>query len=646
MYYSREHGLAETRYVFLKQNRLPERFAKLKALESFTIAETGFGTGLNFLATWQLWRETPGTAGSRLHFVSVEKHPLNKPDLERALASWPELAELSAALISSYPELIAGQHRVEFDQGRVVLDLIFADAAAGLQNLLLSRHPDFVAHNANVDAWYLDGFAPGSNPGMWSEALFDCIAALSKVDSSFATFTAAGFVRRGLQARGFNVEKIGGYGRKREMLRGCFAGHDDLESTEPRPKRRIVENAAWHLPPLQARPHSVAVIGAGLAGCHTAAALAKRGLQVTVIEQHETVADAASGNPQAILYTKLSHQDGHLNRFALASFLHACRFYRQQANLPGEFCGVLQLLNSATEAQRIKLESAFANQESWCEFVDSQRASELAGLPIDHPCVYFPQAGWLRPRELCRQLLSDANITLRTGQRVTHLIYDQGWRLQCSDGSELNADAVVIANSHQAAELEQCAHLPLKRLRGQLTFLKADALRYLPEKVICHEGYLAPPVDDTMVIGASYDTKSTQPDIRGQDNTENLRKLSEALPSVAIETESGVTGARAAMRCTTPDYLPLVGPAPIHTQQLGIFAPLRKDAKGLIRAPAACYPGLYLNLAQGSRGLTSTPLAAELIAAQLCHEILPLPLDLVRALSPSRFLIRSLIRGR
>lgn len=387
------------------------------------------------------------------------------------------------------------------------------------------------------------------------------------------------------------------------------------------------------------------MIGAGLAGCHTAAALAKRGLKVIVLEQNEQIAAAASGNPQAILFTKLSHQAGQLNQFALSSFLYACRFYRALPALPGDLCGVVQLMDD--EQQFEKLRKAFAGQDSWCEFVDSDRASAIAGIPLNASAVHFSQAGWLRPAALCEQLLAHNNIEVLRGHALTALErHHDRWQLHCENGATVTTDAVVLANSHRAGQLPQLAHLPLKTIRGQLTVLPESDFSMVPRSVVCHEGYIAPAVDGQIVIGASYDTQSQDTAIREEDNLGNLQKLREAIPALAFNSANGHHKARAALRCTSPDYLPIIGPAPVANEQLNLFAPLAKDARLLIDHCGAYYPGLFVNLAHGSRGLTSTPLAAELIASQLCGEAAPLPRDLLRALSPSRFLIRSLIRRR
>jgi tRNA 5-methylaminomethyl-2-thiouridine biosynthesis bifunctional protein len=184
VYFARESGIAETRYVFLEQNRLRERWQNL-ADKVFTIAETGFGTGLNFLCAWHLWKEVaPQTA--RLHFVSTEKFPLSHADLKRALALWPELAVLSTALLEQYRRIAPGWQQLSFDDGHVTLTLLVGDARETLPQL-----------RANVNAWFLDGFAPVKNPEMWQHELLKEIARLSAPGCTISTFTSAGTVRRG-----------------------------------------------------------------------------------------------------------------------------------------------------------------------------------------------------------------------------------------------------------------------------------------------------------------------------------------------------------------------------------------------------------------------------------------------------------------
>ncbi|MFO1242584.1 MAG: tRNA (5-methylaminomethyl-2-thiouridine)(34)-methyltransferase MnmD [Rickettsiales bacterium] len=202
VYFSRENGLSETEHVFLQGNRLPERFARAT---SFTIAEMGFGTGLNILAACRLFDEI-APSDARLHCLSIEKHPLPKPALIQSLSYFPEIATYVAILAALYPPAIPGLHRLQLSE-RISLTLAFGDSVDLLPLL-----------NASVDAWFLDGFAPAKNPGMWEQSAFSHIARLSKPDATAATFTVAGAVQRGLQEAGFRIEKREGFGRKREML--------------------------------------------------------------------------------------------------------------------------------------------------------------------------------------------------------------------------------------------------------------------------------------------------------------------------------------------------------------------------------------------------------------------------------------------
>jgi len=195
----------------LTQNDLASRFKDLKNTK-FTIAETGFGTGLNFLSTWQLWSEL-APSDSCLHFISVEKYPLTLNDISLALAYWPTLAEYSQQLLAQYQQLSPGIHQLSFADGKVTLNLLIGDVAEMLPQMTIS-----------IDAWFLDGFSPAKNPDMWSATLFQNMARLSHPLTTFATFTSAGDVRRGLQAVGFQVKKLAGFGKKREMLRGHFVG--------------------------------------------------------------------------------------------------------------------------------------------------------------------------------------------------------------------------------------------------------------------------------------------------------------------------------------------------------------------------------------------------------------------------------------
>lgn len=198
-YYSLQGGLEEARHVFLAGNDLPARFR-----DGFHIAELGFGTGLNLIAAMLAWHAS-GCEG-RLSFTSFEAYPMPAADMARAHTAFKEIDTLSAEIVSNWQ---AGQRRFSIDD--IDVDVITGDAAVNLPRW-----------SGLADAWFLDGFSPAKNPGLWSPDLLAQVARHTGPGGTFATYTAAGHVRRALQAAGFQVSRVPGFGRKRHMTRGIL----------------------------------------------------------------------------------------------------------------------------------------------------------------------------------------------------------------------------------------------------------------------------------------------------------------------------------------------------------------------------------------------------------------------------------------
>ena len=671
IYFSKQEGLAETQYVFLQHNQLAERWQQLQhqPAGTFTIAETGFGTGLNFLAAWQLWQQH-APKHWQLHFITVEKHPLLKNDLERSLTAWPELQPLSQQLVQQYPALIPGHHVLSFNSeaAPVHLHLLFGDAEEGFEQCIETRHPDRV-HNtgAKVDAWFLDGFAPSKNPSMWTETLFNSIGQLSKPETTVATFTAAGMVRRGLSNVGFHIKKVSGYGHKREMITGIYKPNnetieqgDEIPTTKPKIIRSTLSGQTpWHIPASSKKPQQAIIIGGGISGCSSAYALAQRGIEVTIIERHAQLAQEASGNAQGMLYTKLSPLAGKLNQFTLGSYFYALRFYQQllQNNkLSGkdiEFCGLLQLCQGKKQqALLTELEQCFSNHSDWVQCLTAEQASELSGVHCPSPGYFLSGSGWLSPTALCQQLTQHPLISIKTHNQAMDIKQTStGWQILNAENKLIDsAQTVIIANNHDALAFQQTQHLPLKVIRGQVTEVHESAAKQLPKTVICHEGYITPAIDKHIRFGATFGLGDEGKELRYSDHKTNVDNLHKTLPSFFNESPESLlkqplTG-RANLRCTSPDYLPLVGPAPIAEQFINDYNILRKDANRVIDTQASYYAGLFINVAHGARGLCSTPLCSELLAALICNEPRPLGRDLSLALNPARFLIKDIIRGK
>lgn len=632
VYFSKNEGIEETQHVFLEQNRLRERCAALTPQDCLVIGETGFGTGMNFYCAWQLFAEH-APLGARLHFVSVEKYPLTREDLARAVQLWPQLEPYWQPLLAQYVAVHGGFQQFSFDHGRVTLTLMVGDALAQLPTL-----------DAQVDVWFLDGFAPAKNPDMWTPELFAQLARLSRPGTTLGTFTTTGWVRRGLIAAGFAMRKVPGIGKKWEVMHGQFQGWPAAQPAPAEP---------WYARPAPVQgPRHALVIGAGLAGSATAASLAARGWQVSVLERHDAPAQEASGNPQGVLYLKLSAHGTTLSQMILSGFGYTRRWLQQlQRGQDWDDCGVLQLAFDDKEAQRqAKLAEAF--DCTLLHVFDQAQAESVAGVALPAGGLFYPEGGWVHPPALCQAQLQHPHIELLTHQDVIELRKVDG-RWQAWDGEHLLASApvVVLAGAAEIRRFEACAELPLKRIRGQITRLPATEASRALRTVVCAEGYVAPPRGDEHTLGASFDFHNDDLAPTVAEHQGNLALLDEISTDLAERLNTSVLDpaqlqGRAAFRCTSPDYLPIVGPVADAQAFTDAYAVLAKDARQVPDTPCPWLDGLYVNSGHGSRGLITAPLSGELVAAWVCGEPLPLPRAVAQACHPNRFALRRLIRGK
>jgi len=609
VYFSRDNGLEESAYVFLLQNHLQQRWEKLEQ-SVFTIAETGFGTGLNFLCAWDLW-QTCAPPEARLHFVSTEKHPLLHADLKAALGLWPALAEKAALLLDQYHWITPGWHRLVFDKGNVTLTLVIGDIADTLPQI-----------HARVDAWFLDGFSPAQNPDMWQESLFSEMARLSHASTTFATFTSAGLVKRGLQAAGFSVSKVAGHGRKREMLRGQFSTGDKKNHSSAGKEQHAI------------------VIGGGISGTSTAYALAQRGWRVTLVERHAMLASEASGNPLGIVYPRLSTKDCALDRMALQGYLHTLRLLAklQLGQSHHSACGVIQLGFNAKELAKIEAIHRRALPPELATYVTASEASQVAGISLSQAGLLFPSGGWVNPSALCHALADHPLISIKTASEAISLVKtaEDGWAVHDDTGVIGHADTIVIAGANDSMQFPQAAHVPLEAVRGQISLIHASATTQGLKTVLCTDGYITPvSAKDQHCVGATFSPNDRDTHVREQDDLENLALLKKTLN--ADIPANAITGARAALRTVTPDYLPAAG--------LLLDASALQASPPRHTAPHASLPwlnGLYLNTGHGAKGLVNAPLCSEILASYLCGEPAPVDGKLLAALDPNRFLLREM----
>jgi len=582
LYFPAQDVRAGVQQVFLVPNSLPERF---NGRDSFTVGELGFGSGLNFFETVKAWEAT-SSQNSWLYFLSVEKYLLAPDILNSVISRWPEFDDLRVHLLSNYPSLRYGVHRVHFVEYRTTLDLF-----VGCVKDMLS------SSSSQIDCLYLDGFAPASNSLMWDDEVLALLAKRSKIGTTFATFTAAGYVRRGLEKHGFTVEKTAGFGNKRESLRGTFCGK---------------QKASYQ------RPSStdVVVVGAGLAGCHLASALSKRGLLVKLIEQSDQIASAASGNQFAVAQPYLAHRESLLGAF----YLRAFEFFLMHLSV---HCASNSFWFPAGAVQLVvneRLEKIFKELEcekppaSIARLVQEGELEALLGIPTkDQKAIFYPTAGMIQPKKWCAHLINRDGIELINGARVKEIIRaDIGWKLVLSTDEQLNASTVVLANSFECRELMPELGLPVEPLKGQVAHIAADQDSESLRSVICFDGYAMPAINGEHIIGSTYERNWSCLTASRRASEQLLLAASESLPGVFSPTQKIVTE-RAALRGSTPDRLPVVGE---HPQREGVFI-----CSGF-----------------GSRGVVSIPLAAELIAAQIMNEPNPIEDQLIALLDPGRFL--------
>jgi tRNA 5-methylaminomethyl-2-thiouridine biosynthesis bifunctional protein len=533
LYHSAAGGPAQAVHVFLHGNGLPGRWA---GRERFVILETGFGAGVNFLTTWRTWRADRARCG-RLHFVSVEAHPFSLSDLKEIHSRYEDLKDEAAELHALWPMLVPGAHRLEFDGGKVVLTLFFAD-------IKVTRELRLAA-----DAFYLDGFAPARNPDMWSPAIMRNLSRLAAPGATAATWSVAAEVRHALEQTGFAVEKRPGFGGKREML---VARHQQRHQKQGQPTFSPKRTAA--------------VVGAGLAGAALCERLCARGWDVTLYERHAAPAQEASGNHAGTFHPIVTPDDSVFARLTRNAFLLSLSRWKTLSPVRWDPCGVLQLArDEKEEASQRKALAGLGLPPEYAQYATREEASAHAGVPLPASGVWFPSGGWIQPRSLVEAQLAAC-----------------GDRLERRFSSTLEAlpegETVILANSFDAMKLQPVPHLRLRRVRGQLTHVPEDALEP-PHAVVLRGGMVLPPVDGICVVGATYDIDDEDASVRSESHEGNLLRL-QAITGSDVKSES--LQGRVAFRAVAPDRVPVVGKL-----AEGVYGAFAYGSRGLIWAALA-----------------------------------------------------------
>lgn len=563
VYFSREDGLAESRTVFLKGCGLPEAW---RGRTHFTVGELGFGTGLNILALLDLWsRERP--RNGHLHIWSVEAHPLSRNDLTISHDAWPELAAISEVLRGRWPRLTPGLHRLDLPEFHATLDLAFGDAVEML-----------AGWSGKADAWFLDGFAPSTNPAMWSDQVLGLVAARSAPGARAATFTVAGQVRRGLAAGGFVVDKRPGHGRKRERLEAVFPG----ASVDP------------------AIPERIAVIGGGIAGASLARAFRRLGVAPTLIEA-EQPGSGASGAPAALVTPWVDAGLSPTSVLAAQAFRRASTLYRSEVADGVIRTGVLRLSRDAKDMDRLV---QIAGQPVWAggslSDVDGPGIAVLIDEAQASPGLIVEEGLVIEPLRVLEAWLE--GVATVQG-RVVRIEPGAVPVVTLEDGRLLRFDAVVIAAGWGAADLEAG---PLRPVRGQLAWGEGVEPKW---GAVWGAGY-AIPTRTGVLIGATHDRGRTDVEVSSEDTSRLVDGLAKVRPALQAALPANTLSARVAIRATTPDHRPLCGP-------LG--------------------QGVWTLTGLGGRGFAWAPLLAEHLAAVVSATPSPVSAEHNVLVAPRRF---------
>lgn len=664
----REHVFLRGHGFAAEDDAAPGRWAERAGQASaysptWTFGELGFGAGIAFLVTWAAFRAHAARAhpGAQMDWVSVEGAPLDRETLLRAALADPAmrgLEPLAQQLAAAWPERIPGVHRLSLDGGSVRVTLLLGGPMDWLPRVPFA-----------ADAWNLDGFAPARNPEMWTPELMAQVAAHARAGTTVATYSAASSVRQTLEGAGFTVRTQAGGAGKREMTAGEWrsgAGNAAAAPASTGGARAVLP--AWFAQPAPRHARKVVVIGAGLAGAAAARALAERGLDVHIMDA-SLHASGASACPRAVLAPHIASWAGPQARIVAQAFVHAVSAMKR-IGAPFDPCGLLQPLpeDDVWGFEQALLEWGWP--QHLLGVVPPAEAERIAGVPLvaqqsgeGRSAVWVPSAGVTQPARTVRALLDHPRITLHERVLVETLRQTpHGWEIRAPVRMEAELVVLATAGAWTPMELPEGGFLiertsplavgalpdvPFDGTRGQVTMLAAHAgVHAVPRAVVSAHGYVLPPHDGSLCVGATHERGNDDLTATTQDDAENLETLDRLLPALRDpEAVPQRTGRWVGLRATVHDHCPVVGAVPDSTAFRSAFADLRHGPFAARWQPAPLLPGLYATLAHGSRGTSTAFLAAELLADIIMGTPRCVADDLLPALLPQRFLVRALRRG-
>ncbi|KAA6224718.1 bifunctional tRNA (5-methylaminomethyl-2-thiouridine)(34)-methyltransferase MnmD/FAD-dependent 5-carboxymethylaminomethyl-2-thiouridine(34) oxidoreductase MnmC [Campylobacter sp. LR185c] len=588
-------------FYFNSQNSINEReFVYTRAFEfdtkeQFIIAETGFGLGLNFFLTLKHFLSLKNRP-KRLFYVSVEGFYIEKHILKECyerLGIYNEFKEYIDKFLEFYPPCKRGYYRFYFKD--IFLDLIFDDISV-LSNL------DF---KANV--WYLDGFSPSKNEEMFSENTIKNLSKLCLKNAIICTYSASSKVKNILLKYDFEIQKIKSF-HKREMLRAFFKKESEILEKENY-FSRLLSNISGK---------KIAIIGAGISGTSLAYELSLRGFEISIFEKNEILEEGTSYNESGILSSLILKKGVALGEFSQFAYIEASRFYRQILGL--SFDGVMEFSHNELMNKR---------------FLD-QRDNIL--FCINDNKAFLKDGGIIIPKKIVKNLLKLSKAKLYLGHEFSYFKKDKNFSLYFKNADKRpNFDIIIYAMGSDTKDFINYDAMNLSKVRGQVSHLKP----FLDTKIaLSSKGYICPKIDNLQVIGASYDRLNLSKMPNLEDDKENLENIKEFVKIYNLK----LIGSKVGFRSYSSDRFAIIGA--FYDEEF-----YKNAYKGLLwtkQRPQILpknHDNLYLNFGHGSRGFSTSIIAARYLCALICNEPLAMFKEFVPYIHPARFLIRKLKKG-
>lgn len=625
-YHSKQGNLEEKLYVFINSNNLIERW---RTKDRFTIFEFGFGIGLNFVLTWKLWKEC-NLLGKTLEYISIEKNILPFSILKQYLEQHKEYQSLLDELEPYYNFPTDGVYKISLSNN-FILTLYVQD--------FVQKEIDL--QNTTVDAWYLDGFSPSKNPEMWSETAFQLMKKHSYKGSSYSTYSASSIVKESLLKCGFSVNKKEGFGNKRDMLVGDY-------TLEREPAKN--EKPWYTLPSHFSKVGRAIILGGGVAGASVAYKMSKKGWDITLIEKEEQIALGASGNKAGVVAPKLTAQKTIMGELSIIGFSYFIKevseLSKRDHSIIWKNIGVLELIQN--EEEQLKLEQGvkcYNLKPNFASFVDKEKASQLAGIKLKYPGLFFSMGGYCNPPSYCKALLNAIpNLKLIVSTEGTQLDLSTGTKkvLDSNGNTIASGDVIILTNSFWITQFPETSWLPFRVMRGQVLHIPENILDLSLQTVVYYDGYIIPLNNQSFLVGSTFHPKDRDLNVKPEINRLLYNKfigVAEEIPDIPVESMDGKVGFRA----MSVDHTPIIGAVPDKSAFDIDYSTLWK---GKFNAPyplAKHLSGVYAMCGLGSKGITYSTIGAEILASMISGDSIPIEKAHLDKLNPARFIVHDLI---